>query len=108
MTYLCSSTNQPFLCNFFLSKLQQALLLQTLSVLFRIRFVFSSAAARLKTFSCKSLQRVFARPKTHTQVHSPIPKSHCYAKMNAAKQKERFENQNSNDLSKQFYKTMMM
>jgi hypothetical protein len=59
---------------------------------------------RLKTFSCKSLQRVFARPKTHTQVHSPIPKSHCYAKMNAAKHKERFENQNSNDLSNSFTK----
>jgi hypothetical protein len=66
--YLCSSTNQPpLLCNFFLSKLQQALLLQTLSILFKIRFVFSSAAARLKTFFCKSLQRVFARPKTHTK-----------------------------------------
>jgi hypothetical protein len=49
------------------------------------------------------LQRVFARPKTHTKVHSPIPTSHCYAKMNAAKKhKERFENQNSNDLSNSF------
>jgi hypothetical protein len=94
MAYLCSSTNQPLLCNFFFSKLQRALLLQTFSVLFRICFVFSFAAARLKTFFCTSLH----------QVHPPIPTSHCYAKMNAAKHKERLENQNSNDLSNSFTK----
>jgi hypothetical protein len=84
--------------------LQQALLLQTLSVLFRIRFVFSSAAARLKTFFCKSLQRVFARPKTHTNSTHQFQHPIVMQKMNAAKHKERFENQNSNDLSNSFTK----
>jgi hypothetical protein len=85
--------------------LQQALLLQTLSFLFRIRFVFSSAAARSKTFFLQEFAKSFCKAKNTHQVHSPIPTSHCYAKMNAAKKhKERFENQNSNDLSNSFTK----
>jgi hypothetical protein len=75
-----------------------------LSVFFRIRFDFSSAAARLKTLFLQEFAKSFCKAKNTHQVHSPTPTSHCYAKMNAAKHKERFENQNSNDLSNSFTK----